>query len=67
VPRPGKQVDVDDLLSFARRELADFKLPQYVVVQDDELPRNPGGKVVKPTLRERIDWSGSGVAAGRRG
>jgi hypothetical protein len=38
-----------------------------VVVQAEELPRNPGGKVVKPTLRERIDWTGSGVAAGRRG
>ncbi|HKG16179.1 MAG TPA: AMP-binding protein [Solirubrobacteraceae bacterium] len=66
VPRPGAQLDVDDLLSFARRQLADFKVPQYVVVDDHELPRNPGGKVVKPTLRERSDWSDAAVSGGRR-
>ncbi len=66
VPRPGADLEVDDLLAFAREHLADFKVPQYVVVDSDPLPRNPGGKIVKPTLRDRTDWSGAAVKAPSR-
>ena len=37
-----------ELAAFAREHLADFKVPQYVVVRSEPLPRNPGGKVLKP-------------------
>ena len=56
VPRPGRTPDVAELTSFAREHLADFKVPQYVVVRSEPLPRNPGGKVLKPSLREETDW-----------
>ena len=56
VPKPGVQLDVDDVLTFARGELADFKVPQYVDVRTDQLPRNPGGKILKPDLREHASW-----------
>jgi acyl-CoA synthetase (AMP-forming)/AMP-acid ligase II len=56
VSRPGMGLDVADLLDFARGRLADFKVPQYVVVSDQPLPRNAGGKVVKPLLRKQTDW-----------
>ncbi|MGY1827952.1 class I adenylate-forming enzyme family protein [Blastococcus sp. SYSU DS0541] len=56
VPLPGREVDRDDLLAFARERLADFKVPQFVAVRTDPLPRNPGGKVLKPPLREQTDW-----------
>ena len=56
VPRPGRSPDVAELTSFAREHLADFKVPQYVVVRSEPLPRNPGGKVLKPSLREQTDW-----------
>jgi len=65
VPRPGRQVDVEELLGFLRGELADFKVPEYVVVLGEALPRNPGGKIVKPKLREEVDWSQEKVARGR--
>jgi len=45
-----------DLLDFARERLADFKVPQYVVIRSEVLPRNPGGKILKKRLREEIDW-----------
>jgi long-chain acyl-CoA synthetase len=64
VPRPGREVDVQELLGFLSGELADFKVPEYVVVRGDQLPRNPGGKIVKPSLREEVDWSEAKV--GRR-
>jgi acyl-CoA synthetase (AMP-forming)/AMP-acid ligase II len=57
VPRPGQKLDADELVHFARSQLADFKLPEYVVIGDSALPRNPGGKLVKPSLRDTIDWA----------
>ena len=56
VPLPGRDLDPDDLVAFARERLADFKVPQYVVIRSEPLPRNPGGKVLKPPLREQTDW-----------
>jgi long-chain acyl-CoA synthetase len=52
VPAPGHQFDVDVVLARAREQLADFKVPQYVSVRGEPLPRNPGGKVLKAQLRE---------------
>ncbi|MCU1616277.1 MAG: putative fatty-acid--CoA ligase [Frankiales bacterium] len=56
VPRPGEEFDPGTLVAFARDVLADFKVPQYVHVQAEPLPRNPGGKVDKAALRSRSDW-----------
>jgi acyl-CoA synthetase (AMP-forming)/AMP-acid ligase II len=56
VTRPGETIDPKELLGFARQSLADFKVPQYVLVRSDPLPRNPGGKVLKPTLRTETEW-----------
>jgi long-chain acyl-CoA synthetase len=56
VPTPGGSVDVDEVLMFARHRLADYKVPQYVWVRPEALPRNPGGKVLKPVLRDNAAW-----------
>jgi len=57
VPMPGQKMDVEELISFAREHLADFKVPQFVAVRDEPLPRNAGGKVLKPVLREETSWT----------
>jgi acyl-CoA synthetase (AMP-forming)/AMP-acid ligase II len=57
VPMPGEKMDVEELISFAREHLADFKVPQFVAIRDDPLPRNAGGKVLKPVLREETAWT----------
>lgn len=61
VPRPGRQVERDELRAFCRTLLADYKVPREVVVWTGELPRNSMGKlqrfVVEKAVRE-------GVAAG---
>ena len=49
-------LDVDHVLSQVRERIADFKVPQYVVVADQPLPRNPGGKLLKGPLRKETDW-----------
>ena len=59
VPKPGCRVEAGELLEFAGERLADFKLPQYVVVRTDMLPRNPSGKILKKTLRQTMEWGES--------
>jgi long-chain acyl-CoA synthetase len=56
VATPGQQFDLDAVMSSARERLADFKVPQFVAVRTDPLPRNPGGKVLKPALRDSTTW-----------
>jgi long-chain acyl-CoA synthetase len=56
VPAPGGSIDVTAVLTYLRERIADFKLPQYVVVRPDPLPRNPGGKLLKRTLRDETTW-----------
>ena len=52
VPRPGAVLDEPAVMAYAGERLANFKTPRSVEFID-VLPRNPGGKVVKPLLRER--------------
>ncbi|MGH3318770.1 MAG: class I adenylate-forming enzyme family protein [Streptosporangiaceae bacterium] len=56
VPAPGVSFDAAAALSYARERLADFKLPEYLHVRGEALPRNPGGKVLKPLLRKETVW-----------
>ena len=56
VARPGQNLDLDDLIAFAGKHLADFKVPQYVAVRTEPIPRNPGGKMLKPVLRRETEW-----------
>lgn len=56
VPMPGQSPSADDVVALCRQQLADFKVPQYVAVRRDPLPRNPGGKVLKPRVRDSVDW-----------
>ena len=51
VRRPGTDLDAETVIGYAREHLANFKTPRSVAFVA-ELPRNAGGKVVKPTLRE---------------
>ena len=56
LPREGAEDLVPSLIAFARERLADYKVPQFVRVIDDGLPRNAGGKVLKTTLRGAEGW-----------
>jgi len=51
VPAPGSRFDESAVLGYARERLAAFKVPQYVIVRAEPLPRNAGGKVRKDLLR----------------
>jgi len=52
----AETVDVPQVLAHCREQLADFKIPQYIVVSGRPLPRNPGGKLLKAQLRKSVEW-----------
>ena len=49
--KPGASATADELREFCGRHLARFKVPRRVTIVD-ALPRNAGGKVLKPQLRD---------------
>jgi long-chain acyl-CoA synthetase len=50
VAKPGYVLTSEEIRAFCREHLAHFKVPSEVEIRD-ELPRNPGGKVIKSALR----------------
>ncbi len=56
VTKPGATAEAREILEFARTRLADFKVPQYMAIREEVLPRNPGGKILKKRLRESVAW-----------
>ncbi len=57
VPRPGATVEPDELIAWARDQMANYKVPRRVEVVD-ELPLNASGKVLKFELRARAAATG---------
>jgi len=59
VPAPGATIDVEAVIDSLVGKIADFKLPQYLSIRNEPLPRNAGGKVIKPVLRRETQWGNS--------
>ncbi len=49
--RAGSTTTEADLRAYCAEKLASFKVPEYVEMRDEPLPRNPAGKVLKSVLR----------------
>ncbi|MFV0532550.1 MAG: class I adenylate-forming enzyme family protein [Cumulibacter sp.] len=56
VPTPGADLNPEQIVEQLQGKLADFKIPQFIHLTTDALPRNPGGKVLKPALRAETRW-----------
>lgn len=53
----GRQdIDVSAVIDYCSNHLADYKIPQYVTVVSDPLPRNAAGKLLKSRLRQQVRW-----------
>ena len=48
---PGQAITEDEVRSWVAETLANFKVPAYVDVTDEKLPRNASGKLLKNVLR----------------
>jgi acyl-CoA synthetase (AMP-forming)/AMP-acid ligase II len=58
IPRPGAEIDPQEIVAFCRERLANFKVPREVLIVA-ELPRNAAGKVLKYVLRAQADPAGA--------
>jgi len=52
--KPEMSVTADELRKFVSQKIAAFKVPVEVIVQDEPLPRNANGKIMKNELRARF-------------
>lgn len=52
--KPGMDVSEDELRAHVRNQIAAFKVPVEIQFQDEPLPRNANGKILKPELRDRF-------------
>ncbi len=52
--KPGASATVEELQQHTRERLAAFKVPVRIWLRDDELPRNPAGKILKRDLRDEV-------------
>ncbi|MFE5796827.1 class I adenylate-forming enzyme family protein [Streptomyces sp. NPDC056503] len=58
--RPGAAAGAGELRAHVGARLAAFKVPAHVLVRDEPLPRNGGGKVLKGELRGLLAPLGRG-------
>lgn len=53
IPRPGSEIDEQQLRHYAKQSLAGFKIPKRVYIRE-ELPQSPTGKILKRRLRDLL-------------
>jgi acyl-CoA synthetase (AMP-forming)/AMP-acid ligase II len=55
VVKPGASVTAEALREHCAARLAKYKIPRYMWLLDEPLPRNANGKFLKRQLREELD------------
>lgn len=55
VPVPGRTIDAEALRAHCAERLAKYKVPRYIWLSTEALPRNASGKFLKRQLREDFD------------
>jgi long-chain acyl-CoA synthetase len=60
VPAPGVTLTPDALRAHCAELIAKHKIPRYIWLQSDPLPRNANGKFLKRELRETLDIAKAG-------
>jgi acyl-CoA synthetase (AMP-forming)/AMP-acid ligase II len=63
VLKPRATLTADELISFCRLSLANYKVPRRVEFSETDLPKNGSGKILKKNLRERF-WTDRERAVG---
>jgi len=53
IPRPGATLTLDQLVAFLKGRVADYKLPEALVLMED-FPMTPTGKIRRPELVRRV-------------
>lgn len=51
---PGEELEEAELQAFVGEHLAGYKVPSMISVQQDKLPRNPAGKLLKSQIKKQL-------------
>ncbi len=54
VLKPGESADVATLQAFCASHIAKHKVPKYIFIMDELLPRNASGKFLKKDIRAKL-------------
>ncbi len=53
--KPGEAQSADEIREACREHLAPFKVPRYIWVAQENLPRNASGKILKKGMLDLFD------------
>lgn len=56
VPYAGKPVTAQEVMSFCRNRISDYKCPRSVTIRTDPLPRAKTGEILRSELRKHY-WT----------
>jgi acyl-CoA synthetase (AMP-forming)/AMP-acid ligase II len=59
-PKEGESPSAEDIREFCKTKLAAYKIPRYIWILDEPLPRNASGKFVKRELKDILDVADAG-------
>lgn len=56
--KQGVQIDEKEILAHCRKRLARYKVPKYLKILQDSLPKTAAGKILRRVLKEALekDW-----------
>lgn len=52
--QPGEELEEAELQAFVAEHLAAYKVPSMISVQQEKLPRNPAGKLLKQQIKKQL-------------
>ncbi|MBV0934699.1 class I adenylate-forming enzyme family protein [Marinobacterium weihaiense] len=52
--QPGEELEESELQAFVGEHLAAYKVPSMISVQQEKLPRNPAGKLLKQQIKKQL-------------
>lgn len=57
-PKPGTLVTEEEMISYCKERLARFKVPKYVKIIQDSLPKSATGKILRRVLKKDVEQEG---------
>lgn len=54
LPEAGQTIDEVELQAFLAERVSKFKVPEYVFIHKEQLPRNAAGKILRRQLRDEV-------------
>jgi len=54
-PKPGAQIQEEEVIAHCQKRLARYKVPKYIEILKDSLPKTPTGKILRRVLKADLE------------